>query len=156
MLRGRIPRFQEKVVDAGVIDGADRGVGIGIRGEQCPLRPGEYPHSFLQEFDPVHARHALVGKEQSHVVITHLQLLQEVKCAFRRIASDDTISSAVLRTKIALYRPQNIGVVIHTQQNWFGHDRSQLFAHTRVPVTPRFLLDTENCIRSRNSRHRAA
>lgn len=33
------------------------------------------PHSVLQEFDLIHAGHALVGKKQSNAVIPHPQLL---------------------------------------------------------------------------------
>ncbi len=87
----RIPGLEEKVVDAGLIDCADGSVGIGVRGEQRPLCTGEDPHGFLQKFDPIHAWHALVGKEQSHAVVTQLQLLQEIERAFGRIASDDPI-----------------------------------------------------------------
>jgi hypothetical protein len=69
----------------------------------------------LEEFHPVHARHALVGKQQSHAVITHFQLLQEIERALGRIASYNPVFSAVLRTKIAFYRPQNVGIIIHAQ-----------------------------------------
>ena len=72
MLGRRIPRLQEKIVDAGLIDSADGGVGIGIRGQQCPLRTGKNSYCLLQELDPVHPRHALVGKEQGYIVVAHL------------------------------------------------------------------------------------
>ena len=62
-------------MDAGMIDGADGRVGIGIRGEQSPLRAGKDSHCLLQKHHSVHARHALVGKQQSHAVIAYLQLL---------------------------------------------------------------------------------
>jgi hypothetical protein len=78
-------------------------------------------HCLLQKRDAVQAGHALVGKQQGHAVVAHLQLLQEVERSFRRIASYHAVFRAVLRPQIALDRPQNIGVVIHTQQNWFRH-----------------------------------
>ena len=136
MLGGRVPRLQEKIVDAGLIDGADGGVGIGVGSEQCPLRAGKDSHGLLQEFDSIHARHALVGKQQSHAVVAHLQLFQQIERALGRIASYDPVFSAVLRAKIALDRPQNIGVVIHAQQNWFGHCRSG-FALSDKKILPR-------------------
>ncbi len=125
MLCGRIPRLQEKIVDAGMIDGADRGVGVGIRGEQCPLGTGENPHRLLQKFHSVHAWHALVGQQQRHAVIPYLQLFQQIERALGRIAPDHPVFRAVLRTQIALDRPQNIRIVVHAQQNWFGHTRSR-------------------------------
>jgi hypothetical protein len=112
---GRIPRLQEKIIDAGLIDGTDGGVGIGIRGEQRPLRAGKNPHGLLQEFDSIHVRHALVGKQESHAIITDLQLLQQIESALGRVAADDAVFGAVLRTEIALNRSQHIGVVIHTE-----------------------------------------
>src|SRR3984885_9364170 len=116
-----MPRLQEKIIDAGMINGADGGAGVGICGKQRPLRAGEDAHCLLQEFHSVHARHALIGKQQGHTVIANLQLLQKIERAFGRITSDDPIFSSVLRAKIALDRPQNIRVVIHTQQYWFRH-----------------------------------
>ena len=74
-----------------------------------------------QKFHPVHARHALVSKQQGYAVVTNLQLFQKIERALRRIASYNPVFSAVLRAKIPLDRPQNIGIVIHTQQYWFGH-----------------------------------
>ncbi len=82
---------------------------------------GKDPHRLLQKFHSVHAWHALVGQQQGHAVIPHLQLLQQIERALGRIASDHPVFSAVLRTQIALDRPQNIRIVIHAQQNWFGH-----------------------------------
>ena len=75
----------------------------------------ENSHRLLQEFDSIHVRHALVGKQQSHAVIAHFQLLQQIESALWRVAADNAVFGAVLRTKIALDRPQNIGVIIHTE-----------------------------------------
>ena len=113
VLRRRIPRLQEKIVDAGLIDGADRRVRVRIRSEQCPLRAGEDSHCLLQKFHPVHAGHPLVGEQQSHAVITQLQLLQQIERPLGRIASYHAVFSTVLRAKLALDRPQDIRVVIH-------------------------------------------
>ena len=108
MFGGRIPRLQEKIVDAGLIDGADRGVGIGVGGEQRALRVRENSIASCRKCDAVHVRHALVGQQQGHAVVANLQLLQQVERSLGRIASDHAIFRAVLRTKIALDRPQNI------------------------------------------------
>ena len=75
MLRRRVRWLQEKVVDAGLIDGADRSVRVRVGSEQCPLRSGEDSHCLLQKFHPVHARHALVGQKQGHAIVAQLQLL---------------------------------------------------------------------------------
>ncbi len=111
----RIPRLQEKVVDVCFIDGADGCVCVGIGGEQRPLRVGENPHPFLQECDAIHVGHALVGEQQRHAVVAHLQLPQQVQRLLGRIARDHAVIGAVLRTQVAFDRSQNIRVVIHTQ-----------------------------------------
>ena len=112
---GRIPGLQKKIINAGLIDGADGSVGIGIRRKQGSFCARENSHGLLQEFNSVHVRHALVGKQECHAVITDLQLFQEIKSALGRVAADDAIFSAVLRTQIALNRSKNVGVVIHTE-----------------------------------------
>ena len=113
-----------------MIDGADGGIGIGIRSEQCALRGGKDFHRLLQELHPIHTRHALVGQQQGHAVITHLQLLKQIKRTLGGIASDHTVGRAVLRAKIALDRPQNIRVVIHAQQDRFRHAQLKPQART--------------------------
>ena len=97
------------------IDGADRGGGVGVGGEQRALGIRVNAHGFLQEVHAVDARHALVGQEQGHAVAAEFQLLQKVERAFGRSASQDAIIRAVLRTQVAFNRPQNIRVVVHAQ-----------------------------------------
>ena len=87
VLRRRVPRLHEKVIDVGFVDGADRSIGIGVRGQQRALGVGKNPRCFLQKSDAVHVRHALVRQQQGHAVIAHLQLLQKVQRALGRIAS---------------------------------------------------------------------
>ncbi len=82
-------------------------------------------HCFLQKYDPVHPRHALVRQQQGHGVIAHLELLQQIQRSLGRIAPDDAILGTVLRAQVAFNRPQNVGVVIDTQQNWFWHTQTQ-------------------------------
>ena len=124
MLSRRIPRLQEKVIDAGLIDGTDGSAGVGVGGEQCALGIRKNVPGFLQKGDPVHLRHALVGEQESHAVIAHLELLQQFQRRLRRIAPNDAIFRSVLRAQVALDRTQNVGVIIDTQQNRFRHDRS--------------------------------
>ena len=109
MLVRRVPGLQKKIIDVGLIDGADGGVHVGVSGQQCPLGLGKNPHALLQKLDAIHARHALVGQQQGHAVIPHLQLLQQIQRAFRRIAANHPVFGAIFRTQIALDRPQNIG-----------------------------------------------
>ena len=101
VLGGRVPRLHEKIVDAGLIDSADRGGRVGVCGEQGALGVGINLHGFLEEMHAVQARHALVGEEQGHAVVAEFQLLQKVERALGRTASEDAIIRAVLRTQVA-------------------------------------------------------
>ena len=115
VLGGRIPRLHEKIMDAGLVDGADRGGRIGVGGEQGALGVGINAHGFLQEVHAIDARHALVRQKQRHAVAAKFQLLQKVERAFGRPASEDAIIPAVLRAQVAFNGPQNIGIVVHAQ-----------------------------------------
>ena len=72
MLGRRIPRLKEKVIDASLIDSVDGGVRVGVGSKQSALGSGKDLSGFAQEFDTVHARHALVGKQQRDAVVPHL------------------------------------------------------------------------------------
>ena len=85
VLGGRVPRLHEKIVDAGLIDGANRGGRVRVCGEQRALGLRVNPHGFLQEVHAVDARHALVRQEQGHAVAAEFQLLQKVERALRAI-----------------------------------------------------------------------
>src|ERR1700686_3409778 len=102
VLGGRIPRLHEKVVEVGLVDSADRGVRVGIGGEQCPLGVRVYLPRFLKKPNTIHARHALIREEKSHSIIANLQSLEQVQRSFWGVAADHTVGSAVLRSQIAL------------------------------------------------------
>ena len=121
---GRIPRLHKKVIEVGLVDGADRGVGVGIGGEQCPFGVGVYLPCFLQESHTVHARHALIRQEKSDSIIANFQSLEQVQRPFGGVAADHAVGSAVLRSQITLDRAQHIGIVVNRQQNRLRHDRS--------------------------------
>src|ERR1700723_3098899 len=96
--------------DAGLIDGADGGIRVGIGSEQSAFRVRKNLCRFLEKGDSVHARHTLIGQEQGNAIIAHLELLQQLQCAFGGIAAYDAILRAVLRAQIAFDRPQDIRV----------------------------------------------
>ena len=69
---GRIPGLHEVVVDASVVDGINRSAGIGVGREQGALGEWMKFHSFGQEADAVHLRHALVGQKESNGIVAGL------------------------------------------------------------------------------------
>jgi hypothetical protein len=63
-------------MNAGFVYSANRGILVRIGGEQRTLRLGKYPHRFLKKLHAIHARHALVGKQQGYAIISNFQFLQ--------------------------------------------------------------------------------
>ena len=105
---GGIPWLQEEIVNIRFIDGADRGAGIGISGQQGTFCLWIDAHCLLEKFNAIHARHALVSKQQGNTVIAHFHLFQQIERALGGVAADDSIFRSILRTQIALNGPQNI------------------------------------------------
>ena len=59
-----VPRLQQVVVEPDVVDGLDRHACVGVRREQQETRLGRLPAHLLQQLDPGHPRHALVGDDE--------------------------------------------------------------------------------------------
>ena len=74
LLLRRVPRFEQVVVEVDHVDGVDRGPGVGVRGEQDPPRPRVDVHRPLEELDPVHLGHPVVGQDRRHQVAAQLHL----------------------------------------------------------------------------------
>ncbi len=63
---GVLPGLHEVAVDLALVDGVDDLAGVGVRGEEDRAEIGIVPARRLDERDPGHAGHALVGDEQVH------------------------------------------------------------------------------------------
>src|SRR6202030_1942874 len=107
----------------------------GISRKQCPLCFRKYLAGFLQENDTVHLWHTLIRKEKGNPVVADFQPLEEIERPFRGIAAHDAILSAVLRSQIALDRPQDIGIVVDGQQDWLGHHQLSVKGQARESET---------------------
>ena len=75
MVRGRIPRLHEEIIDAGLVNGANGGVGVSIGRQERPLCIGENLPRLLQKADTIHVRHPLVRQQKSNSIVARLQLL---------------------------------------------------------------------------------
>ena len=122
MFARRIPRLHEEVIDVRLIDGTDRGVGVGVGGQQGTLRVRINLSCGLQKPDSIHARHALICQQQCDPVIANFQPLQQIERALRRLTADYAVVRAVMRAQIAFDGAQNICVIIHCKQYRFSHN----------------------------------
>ena len=69
LLLRRVPGFQQVVIELNVVDGFDRGIGIRVSSEQCPLGVGIKFDRLLKQFHAVHFRHAMIHQQQRHGVV---------------------------------------------------------------------------------------
>ena len=63
----RLPRLLEEAEDAGTVDGADQGRGVGKAGQNDPGHVGLAGAQLLEHLDAGHLRHALVGDDDVDV-----------------------------------------------------------------------------------------
>src|SRR5262249_672612 len=78
LLLGRIPGLEQVIVEIHHVDRVDGGTGVGVGGQQRPPRPGIDVHRLLEELDPVHLRHPVVGQEHRDRFTAQLHLAQRV------------------------------------------------------------------------------
>ena len=100
VLVGRIPWLQQIMVDSGIVNCADSGIGVGVGSKQSPLRIRKEFNRFAEERDACHVGHALIYKEQGDGFIAFLKFAERVQCLLRiPLAARDTRSRWIaLRT----------------------------------------------------------
>ncbi len=91
---GRIPRLVQVVVNLGGVDGADGRFGVRVGGQQHAFRVRVELHGALQEFDPGHAGHALVGQKKRDHVAAILELLADIERGAARCGAQDAVRLA--------------------------------------------------------------
>ncbi len=64
-------------------------------------------------------------EQQSDAVTADFQLLHDLERFLRSVASNHSIISSVLRTEVTFDGPQDIEIIIHAKQNWFGHGQTR-------------------------------
>jgi len=112
LLLRRIPGLQQVVVNLGVIDRPDSRVGIGVGREQGPLSVRIKLHRFGEKSHARHLRHPLIHQKQRHRIVAFFELRQSVQRVFSRLRPQNPIAIRIAVPQIALYRPQNLGIVI--------------------------------------------
>jgi len=79
LLFRRVPRLEQVVVQVDDVDRVDGGAGVGVCRQQHAPCPRVKVHGPLEELDPVHLRHAVVGQDQGDQVTAQLHLPQRVQ-----------------------------------------------------------------------------
>ena len=120
----RVPRLEQVVVEVDVVDGPDRGVGVGVRGEQHPLGVGDDVHRLLEEVDAGHAGHPVVGQQQRDLLAAQVQLAQRVERARAVLGAHHAVRLAVAAAQVAGQGAADRRVVVDGEQDRTGHRRA--------------------------------
>ena len=124
LLLRRVPRLEQVGVDVDHVDRRDRGVGVGVGGEQRAAGPREQVHRHLEEVDAVHLRHPVVGQEHRHRVAPELQLAQRLEPFGGRRRAQHPVVLAVPAAEVAGDRAGDPRVVVHAEEDRLAHVRS--------------------------------
>ncbi len=89
------------MVEVDDVDGVDGGVGVGVCRQQHPARQREEVHRLLEELDPAHLRHPVVGDEHRDGVAAQLEFLERVESVCAGLGPHDAVPLAVVSAKIA-------------------------------------------------------
>ena len=93
------------MVEVDDVDRLDGGVGVGVRGEERPTGVGEQVHRLLEELEPAHLGHAMVGQQHCDQVAAQLQLTQRLQGLWAGLGPHHAIVLAVLTAEIPGNRP---------------------------------------------------
>ena len=117
----RVPRLEQVVVEADVVDRLDRDVRVGVRGEQDELGVGCVTPGLLEELDAGHLRHPLIGGDQSDRSVPQRQLGQHAERLGARRRPDDLVLGTVLGSQVAGDRLRHRRIVVDRQDCRFRH-----------------------------------
>ncbi len=139
LLLRRVPRLEQVVVQVDDVDRLDRGVGVGVGGEQDPARERHQIHRLLQELDAVHLGHPVVGEQQRHLVAAQLHLTDRLQRLGTGVGPHDPVRLPVLPAQVPGHRPGHGRIVINRQYRRFRHTpiqhRRPAFPNGHAPRT---------------------
>ncbi len=117
LLLRRIPRLEQVVVQVDDVDGVDRGVGVGVRGQQHAAGQREQVHGGFEELDAAHLRHPVVGDEHRHGVAAQLQLVERLQRVLAGLGAHDAVVLAVVSTEVTCHGARHGGIVVDGQNH---------------------------------------
>ncbi len=120
LLRG-VPGLEEVVVQADGVDRRDGDLGVRVGREQDPFRVRVHVPDGLEELDPRHARHPLVGQEQGDGGATQLQPARRIEGGRATIGSHDPIIRPESAPQVPLDGAEHLRVVVDRQDDRLVH-----------------------------------
>jgi hypothetical protein len=117
----RVPRLEQVVVEADVVDRLDGHVGVGVGREQQELRARGVGPRLAEQLDAGHPRHPLVGGDQRHRLVAEGEPGQHGQRLRSRDRADDAVVGAEAAGQVARDRRGHLGVVLDRQDRRLAH-----------------------------------
>ena len=112
VLLRRVPGLEQVVVERHLVDGLDRGLGVGVGGQQHALGARHDLTRLHEELGARQARHALIGHQQRHLVAAHHEVAQDVQALLPGARAQDPVALAELAAQVARHRREHGGLVV--------------------------------------------
>ena len=113
----RMPRLHQVVVDADLVDGADRHLRVRVRRQQHAPRARRDVGALREQLDARHLRHALVGQEQRDGIAALRQPFEQIERAGTGLGREHGEALRVARAKISLDGAHDVAVVVDGEEN---------------------------------------
>ncbi|MBG6218390.1 hypothetical protein IWX75_002871 [Arthrobacter sp. CAN_A6] len=125
-LSGRVPRFEQVVIETDVVDRLDGDIGVRVSREKEELRPWSMRSRALHQLDPRHLRHPLVRRDQCNPLIAQGQLRQEFHGFGAGGSPENPEFRPISVAKVAGNRRGNLRIVVDRQNVRLRHDRMSM------------------------------
>ena len=112
LLLGRVPRLEQVVVEVDLVDRLDRGLGVGVRGQQDALGVRHELARLDQVLGPGQPRHPLVGDQQRDLLAARDQLAQRPERLVAARGADDPVALAEAPPQVARDGGEHGGLVV--------------------------------------------
>jgi hypothetical protein len=130
-----VPRFEEVVVEADLVDRGDGDGGVGVRRQQQQPGLRRAPPDLAQHLDPGQLRHPLVGGDEGDRLVAQLELRQHLERLPAGRGVDDAVFGAVAGAQVAGDGPGHGRVVVDNEDRRLpAHDRPFPRGGSTVPL----------------------
>jgi len=123
---GRVPRLEEVLVEADLVDRPDGDVGVGVGREEHALRARQEGQRRTEQLDAGHRGHPLVGDEQGDRRAAQDQAADGIEGVGARARGHDPVVAPEPAPQLALHGAQDLGVVVDDQDDRVRHRRACL------------------------------
>jgi hypothetical protein len=130
----RIPRLEDVLVEVDLVDRLDRGVGVGVRGQQDGAGVGVQSPRPGQQLGSAQRGHALVGHDQRHRILRQGKLLERAQRGQAVRCRQDAELGGIPAAQITDDRGEHRPVVVDRQDRRLGPGGGSRRVDCRLPT----------------------